>query len=717
VKKLLLFLIVLCFSVQTNAYDKKSLVERFTNDACGPCASINNAWYNATTGNMVNSGAISHIIYNVWWPSSSDPMYLLNQADNTTRTNYYGVNGVPHIEVNGNTTSTSLSAFNNAVTNGNNEYAPFDIVITQEAFSENLIRIGVKITRDPNDNTVFGNVKLRVGLTEKTVAYSSPRPNGESEFFSVCRKMLPNAGGTTLTIPAPGDFTELSVEYVPTTAFLQAVNLDSIRVVAFIQEDPSQTVYQSAMLEVVPDFVAVILPTSPDVIGDHITPAQFSTVIRNIGVMSDMYYIESNLEAPAGWTGEYTTDNGTFPFGEIDSIEVAPGDSTVISVTVNPEAITGYGETTVEFASKNNPGLIGSAVLRIATTIGNDILVIDASEDGYGEFVSNSLANVFPGTNGTVSPNALNSSAVLDNFKMITWSAGNIRPVFHPEEVDALQGYLDGGGKLFINGQDIGEDVFGAGGQSQFAQGFYNNYLHASFMGAGTSYLINGIPDDPITDGIQFVFNFDIYPPLPSPDNIAPYDGDASSIFLYLNGPNIAGIKATTSDHQVVYFGFCFEQIPTSETRDTLVSRIINYFDVEPAQLPSVPNLISPANSNVIDSSSTLFVWEQSQSEVSRYWLELDTTDQFSTAFTNSVITDTTFLYSNLQYDKSYWWRVKAYNSAGWSDFSDVRMFTTETPVSVDDEQLTPREFSLDQNYPNPFNPSTIIWLKTKRLA
>jgi hypothetical protein len=139
------------------------------------------------------------------------------------------------------------------------------------------------------------------------------------------------------------------------------------------------------------------------------------------------------------------------------------------------------------------------------------------------------------------------------------------------------------------------------------------------------------------------------------------------------------------------------------------MQRIINFNGVVPLQLPSVPNLIAPANSAVIDSSSTLFAWGESQPQVSTYWFELDTTDQFTTAYVNTSVADITFLYSNLQYDKTYWWRVKAYNGAGWSDFSDVWTFTTDSPVSVDDEQLTPTVFSLDQNYPNPFNPSTII--------
>ena len=334
-----------------------------------------------------------------------------------------------------------------------------------------------------------------------------------------------------------------------------------------------------------PDYVATLTSTSPDIIGENNMPGEFTSVIENIGLLDDTYNIDCTFEGPANWTGGFTTINGTFAFGETDSVQVATGNSTNITVNINPNGTSGSGEATLSFQSKINPGNVGSVTFQLVTTTGIDILVVDASENGYGEYVSNSLENVFSGTVGNISRNAFNPSATLDNFQMISWSAGIALPAFYPDEVDLLQDYLDNGGKLFINGQDIGEDIFGAGGQSQFAQGFYNNYLHASYVGAGSSYLLNGIASDPITDGISFVFNFNIYPPLPKPDNIAAFDASASSIFTFLNGPNIAGIKAATNDYKVVYFSFCFEQIPDSDDRDTLISRIINWSGLMPTNI------------------------------------------------------------------------------------------------------------------------------------
>ena len=453
-----------------------------------------------------------------------------------------------------------------------------------------------------------------------------------------------------------------------------------------------------------PDYVASASAITPDIIGENNAQGEYSVVIRNIGLLNDTYNITCNLEGPTGWTGEFTTSNGTFPFGETDSVQVSSGDSAVVDLALSPNGISGSGAAILQYESKNDPGIVGSVTLRYVTTTGIDILVVDASGEGYGELVANSVENVFSGSSGIISRTAFNTSAFLDNFQMVAWSAGIALPVFHPDEVDLLQDYLDNGGKLFINGQDIGADI--ASGQSQFAQSFYNNYMHASFTGNGTSYLINGIAGDPITNGIQFVLN-DVY--TRSPDNIAPYDGNASSIFLYFNGPNVAGIKAAAGSYKVVYFGFGFEQITDTAIRDTLISRIINYNGVEPMVLPSAPVLVSPANSEVIDSSSILFVWQQSQPQVSKYSIELDTTDQFTSPFVNSDITDTTYLFTGLLGDKNYWWRVKALNSAGWGDYSEVRTFSTLFVSVGDDESQLPVKFSLEQNYPNPFNPSTRI--------
>jgi hypothetical protein len=576
-KKAILLLLLLGFSFNLSGYDKKSLVERFTNASCAPCATLNAAWYNATTSSMLQAGTISQIIYNVWWPGSGDPMYLLNVSDNTLRTNYYGVNAVPFIDVNGVATATAQSTFINNVNTGNAQFSPFKITMTQRALSDNLIEIGVKILRDPTDVTTFGTTKLRVALTEKTVMFPAPPgTNGESHFTCVSRKMLPDANGSILTIPAPGDSVEIVLQYVPTASFLQSVNMDSLRVVSFIQNETNKTIYQSAMFELIPNFVAQINSYSPDVISDNATPAVFDAVIRNVGVMTDKYIVNCSLDAPAGWTGEYTTANGTSQFGSSDSVEVAAGDSAIIQVSVNPQSIDGFGKTLVEFASINNPGLSGTVSVNNVTSTGNNILVITAGDRQYESYVTNSLDNIYEGTYGAVSRSALEPTEVdLSPFDVVIWQGSNSTRAFYENEVTKLQDYLDGGGNLLITGQNIGSDIFETSGQSQFAQDFYHNYFHANYLSnASTLFIIKGIANDIISDGVQFIAN-DLYPR--SLDKITERDTSALGFLTYFNGPDKAGIRTKSDGYRVVYISTGLEQITEQPIRDTITVRSLRW--------------------------------------------------------------------------------------------------------------------------------------------
>ena len=45
-------------------------------------------------------------------------------------------------------------------------------------------------------------------------------------------------------------------------------------------------------------------------------------VINNVGLLTDKYDIDLSFDGPAGWILEYTTENGTFPPGQTDSVEV-----------------------------------------------------------------------------------------------------------------------------------------------------------------------------------------------------------------------------------------------------------------------------------------------------------------------------------------------------------------------------------------------------------
>ncbi len=92
---------------------------------------------------------------------------------------------------------------------------------------------------------------------------------------------------------------------------------------------------------------------------------------------------------------------------------------------------------------------------------------------------------------------------------------------------------------------------------------------------------------------------------------------------------------------------------------------------------------------------------------MSRYWLEKAVDSLFVNADIDSTVSDTTTVVRHLL-NNTYWWKVRAYNAAGWGPFSETHQFSVII-TDVNAGQGLPREFSLSQNYPNPFNPSTVI--------
>ncbi len=453
-----------------------------------------------------------------------------------------------------------------------------------------------------------GQYIYNIVLTEDSLIYNQVN-NGNCVgggnnwvHYWVVRAMINGASGENLNTGSTwntGDMISKNVSYtIPST-----YNFDKCNLIVFVYKQNSP-LYMAEVQQtqqwtlIAPDYVATAASTSPDVLADNTTIAEFNMIIRNQGLLTDKYDIGVSSTAPAGWGIQFQTVNGTFDMGETDSVEVASGDSTMVTVSVNPNGINGAAVTSMNFTSRINPANHGAATARNATTTGLYGLVIDATNNKYISYLDSSLQDVFGKSYGIVSRNALDQGGVdLSHFYLMTWSQGNSLPAFRQEEVNSLQTFLDGGGNLLINGQNIGSDIFEASGQSQFAQDFYHNYLHAEYVSNSSNiYLMKGVAGDVIGDGLQFIPGF-IYDK--SLDVISRYDSYADSTLTYLNGPTVAGIRSDNGTSRVVYFPFGVEQIDSRATRDTLVARSINWLTENVVVVGTKDNHIIPLNFNL----------------------------------------------------------------------------------------------------------------------
>lgn len=126
---------------------------------------------------------------------------------------------------------------------------------------------------------------------------------------------------------------------------------------------------------------------------------------------------------------------------------------------------------------------------------------------------------------------------------------------------------------------------------------------------------------------------------------------------------------------------------------------------------PLSPQLLSPPDATGNISIDTILIWAKRNSADS-YKFQLSKNINFDASglvVDATGLTDTTYHVTALEYNRFYFWRVKAVNSVGESQWSTTFRFKTLNPTSVNINNDILSDFSLMQNYPNPFNPETII--------
>ncbi len=143
----------------------------------------------------------------------------------------------------------------------------------------------------------------------------------------------------------------------------------------------------------------------------------------------------------------------------------------------------------------------------------------------------------------------------------------------------ALMAYLEGGGRLFLSGQDIGWDIARAG-----MTPFYRDYLHARYLNdksgfyelAGADFLSGITVTIRGGDGAD---NQDF------PSDIAVV-GDGVGAFHYTGDGDWAATAYADDTYRVVYFAFGFEGINRAADRRAVMGRVLDYLDPCVSRLP-----------------------------------------------------------------------------------------------------------------------------------
>jgi uncharacterized repeat protein (TIGR01451 family) len=334
-----------------------------------------------------------------------------------------------------------------------------------------------------------------------------------------------------------------------------------------------------------PPYAASLAPAAQANGGEGPSDVDYHVTVSNDGANSDTYTMSSSGSA-AGFSVSFLDSTCTTPLASDTTPTVASGDSTDVCVRVHVDSgATGNSVATVTATSANDSSVAPSGTVKTIGVGPNDALIVD--EDGDAPDVQQYYTDALTAAgvpfevwdlnaDGTTLPQAF-----LLDFKTVFWYTGNSYPdpigPYEPE----LSTYLDGGGHLFMSGQDILDQAAGTAP-------FFSDYIHLSWDGSEgqndkPTATVTGVSGNPVTDGIGSIpLDHDVLGATYE-DEVTPIGGALPAFMDDGTATGTPAPDALTYDdgsgsYKVVFLAFPMEAYGSAADKADLVSRAMSFF-------------------------------------------------------------------------------------------------------------------------------------------
>jgi predicted alpha-1,2-mannosidase len=302
------------------------------------------------------------------------------------------------------------------------------------------------------------------------------------------------------------------------------------------------------------------------------TDATFSLHLTNAGYQADSYALSSS----STWTARVYDATCTTALAATATVQ--PGDSVDLCVKVGVPASAANGVTsdTTVTATSTTDTSVGATAKLTTIAVSVDTLIVDGDMGGPNveSYYRNALtANGVPYSYWDLSTDPALPLSMLTAHKRVVWFTGNAYPgpimPYEPE----LAAFLDGGGRLFMSGQDILD-------QSAGTTTFVHNYLHINWDGSETqndkpTANVHGVAGNTVTNGIGVIPLDHSVLSSSYEDQITPITPATPAFTDDTSAPD--ALIVTAGAYKVVFLAFPFEAYGTATDKTDLMSRVLAY--------------------------------------------------------------------------------------------------------------------------------------------
>ncbi len=291
--------------------------------------------------------------------------------------------------------------------------------------------------------------------------------------------------------------------------------------------------------------------------------------LTNSGYQADSYAVASS----STWTATVYAAGCTTPLSTTATVQ--PGDSVDLCVRVSVPASAANADTsdTTLTATSTTDASVSSTTKLTTIAVSVDTLVVDGDlgAPNVESYYENALTTAY--SYWDLSADPVLPASMLTAHKKVIWFTGNAYPGPITPYESELAAFLDGGGRLFMSGQDILD-------QSAGTTAFVHDYLHINWDGTDSqndlpTSAVHGVAGNAVTGGIGTVALDHSVLNASYEDQVTPISPATAAFTDDTSAPD--ALTVTAGAYKVVFLGFPFEAYGSAADKADLMGRVLSY--------------------------------------------------------------------------------------------------------------------------------------------